>query len=452
MNENDIPQMPPEYQAQLQQIMRQRQMAQMLMQQNMAPQGTEVISGHAVRQSPMSQIARALAGLTSAYGVSKSDQNAAEVARGMSQAQAEEGKRLFGVFQQNPAQGVAEAASSKFPQYQKLAKEWQDALNLRLKGAGEAMSTGGDTQGAVATFQSGQIPTNYQGKQYPAPAISQVPGPNGPIPMVTTTDKFGVQDAKLGSGGVNVTTKIAGKEGEMALDDLKTEKKDRQARAQIAKESLQSNQTALEALNEGAKAGGGEGIKQAIRKAGQAIGFSAPETASTEQLQMGLGDAILRKARALAPVTGEDVKRLEAILGSVNTDPQALVKMLSIYNSLAVKELQTFNKWVDYQGANLETPYARDLFKGAGIGYEIEPPPGNQTQQLRAIGELGKRGGDITQFGINGQPFEQGAQFDIRGGSQPAAPAQTQPNNLSPAEEKRYQELKARLQKLQGGQ
>ena len=450
MDQNDIPQMPPEYQAQLQQLMRQRQIAQMLMQQNLQPRETQVISGHAVRQSPLSGIARALMGAQGMSSLNAIDSQSTDVARTMSQAQAEEGKRLFSVFQQNPQQGVAEAASSKFPQYQKLAKEWQDALNKRLEGAGNAMSTGGDTKGAVQTFQSGQIPAEYQPKAMPAPVVQQVDGPNGKIPMVVTTDKYGVQDAKLGSGGVNVTTKIGGKEGEMALDDLKAEKKDRQARAQIAKESLQSNQTALEALSEGAKAGGGEGYKQAIRKAGQAFGFAAPETASTEQLQMGLGDAILRKARALAPVTGEDVVRLEKILGSVNTDPQALNKMLAVYNALAVKELQTYNQWTSHQAANLETPYARDLFKGAGIGYEVQAPPGNQTQQLQAIGELANRGGDISQFGINGQPFEPGAKFDIRGGSQPAAPAQ--PSKLSPADEKRYQELKARLQKLQGGQ
>lgn len=448
MDQNDIPQMPPEYQAQLQQIMRQRQMAQMLMQQNMAPQNTEVISGHAVRQSPMSQIARALAGLTNAYGVSKSDENAANVARGMSQAQAEEGKRLFGVFQQNPAQGVAEAASSKFPQYQKLAQEWQKSLDARLKGAGEAMATGGDIKGAVGTFGSGQIPTDYQGKTYPEPVVSQVDGPNGKIPMVTTTDKFGVKDAKLGSPGVNVTTKIGTREGEMALDALKEDKKARQERAQIAKESLQSNQTALQAIAEGAQSGGGEALKQSIRKAAQAFGVNAPETASTEQLQMGLGDAILKKARALAPVTGEDVVRLEKILGSVNTDPTALSKMMAIYNGLAVKELQTYNNWVNTQAQNLETPYARDLFKGAGIGYEVQAPPGNQTQQLQAIGELGRRGGDITQFGINGQPFEEGAQFDIRGPAPNVKPGSAQQpltiDQLTPQQ-------KAQLLQLLGG-
>lgn len=376
--------LPPEFAAELAKYQRQQQMAQMLQQQSMQQTGqpTQMVSGHAIKQSPLQGIAGALGMLASGKMNTEADAGIAGVGAKVRDESTAETRNLTQQFQQDPQAGIAAALASKYNK--DLGGTWQKMYADRVNSVGGIMKDT-DPAGAAAAVSGQNIPKGWQPPPLPAPAFNT--SPNGEN-YVEVKNRKGESEIKFPPKAVNVTTKIEGKEGEKALDYLKDDLKTRQARAQAAVETLQANETARNAIASGAQMGGGEGLKQGVRKAAQAFGIEAPATAPTEQLQMALGQAVLAKARALAPVTQEDRTYLETLLGSVNTDPTALVKMLDIYDKYATKELTTYNAYVDTQSKNMESPYARDIFRGAGIGYEVPKPkataPGQTAPQNQA--------------------------------------------------------------------
>jgi hypothetical protein len=301
--------------------------------------------------------------------------------------------------------------------------------NEQAQAGGKVLGEAGQTKAALETISTGEID----------PGISTVP-PKAPVfgsapdgtPVVTNYDKYGIPKASLGSKGVNIN--MPGKEADMALDVLKGGLTKWQEKADIAKDTLSANIVALNAINEGARIGGGEGIKQAVRKGLQAFGINAPDTAQTEELQMALGNAVLQYARKLAPVTKEDVERLQSWLGSISTDPTALEKMLTLSNAVAMRTLHDYNQYVGEQKGNLKSDYARSLFSGADIGYGLPPQvPGDTRQALMTIQAMRQRGmpADLPQFQIGGETLPNNATFRL--GNPPQMPlAQPLEENLPP--------------------
>jgi hypothetical protein len=200
-----------------------------------------------------------------------------------------------------------------------------------------------------------------------------------------------------------------------ALEEVRPTMKSWQEKAAAAKEAIQANGLALEALSRGAKSGGLEGFKQAVRGVAQGFGIDTEKYTETTELQMALGNAVLANARKLAPVTAEDVKRLEQILGSINTDPAALQKMLTEYNGMAAKTLQDANRYFDTTSGLMPTDFSRGVVQAGGIGHEMIPPPGNTLEALRSLQTLKRQGGDVSQFAVGGEQIPANAQFDIRG-------------------------------------
>lgn len=387
----DLSNLPPEFLAEIQRYQRQQQMAQALQMQGMqgGNRPTEMVSGHAIKQSPLAALLPALQMYIGGKKGAEAGVGLADVQQRAATASQTESGDLAKLFQSDPKSAIAQALAAKFPQNRKLGEDWgkqyQDRVN---QWAGAVKDT--DPAAAGGAIAGQNVPSQWAPP--PVPPAQFGTSPSGK-PYAIDYNRKGEGSLKYEPTETkvttNVTNKIPGMEGQAVLDSLQQDLKLRRDRAQIAKESLGHNKTAREALAKGAQSGGGEGIKQSIRKVAQAFGVEAPATAPTEQLQMALGNAVLAKARALAPVTGEDVKRLEAILGSVNTDPTALTQMLEIYDQLSIRELETFNQYIDHQSKNLETPYARDLFRGQGIGYsvpKIEPiaPPGKPENGVQA--------------------------------------------------------------------
>jgi hypothetical protein len=375
MEMNDLP---PEYLAEIQRLQRQRKMAEALQMQGMqgGNRPTEMISGHAIRQSPLAALAPVLQMYLGTKMGGKAEEGLGEVQQRAATASQTESGDLATLFQTDPKAAIVKALAAKFSQNRKLGEDWGKQYQDRVNQWSNATKDTDPTASADA-IASQTLPGQWSPPPIPSPEFGT--SPTGK-PYAVDTNRKGEKTLKFEPEGTkvttNVTNKIPGMEGQAVLDSLQQDLKLRRERAQIAKESIAHNKTAREALVNGAQAGGGEELKQGIRKVAQAFGIEAPATAPTEQLQMSLGNAILASARALAPVTGEDVKRLERIKGSINTDPTALVQMLDIYDNLAVKELETFNEYVNHQSKNLETPYARDLFKGQAIGFtvpKIEP-------------------------------------------------------------------------------
>lgn len=412
--DSQLANLPPEYADKIAKLLRSQQMAQMGMQMGMAglnapTQFTGGPANYAVKKSPLATLAQGLQVYLGQKGVSEADAGIAGVKK---DAAANFKEQMAGYLSAtDPKVQETLANTSQWPQ---LLADWKErrkqAQETRLA-AGKMVGESGDTSGALGIFNGAPL-TDYK---RPAPKMPEfgVTGPNN-TPTVTNYDKYGFPKASLGSGTtISLDQRQASKEGEMALDVLKDELKTRKAQAQLAKESLSANRIALEAINTGAKSGGGEGYKQGLRKALQAFNINLPENTPTTELQMALGNNVLAHARKLAPVTAEDVVRLEQILGSINTDPAALQKMIAVYNGIALKDLQDFNKYVTHQQGNLKSDYARDLFSGAGIGFEMQPPPGDVQQMLRAIAELQKRGGDVSQFAVGGEQIPPDATFKL---------------------------------------
>jgi hypothetical protein len=276
------------------------------------------------------------------------------------------------------------------------------------------------------------MPGQFPGMELKQPLIEWVDDPNAPgkrIPKTTNYDIRGQGKATLGKvgGDTNLDLKVDAKQQEnadkAAFGLVEPGIKRWQEKATAAKEVIQANGLALDAIGRGAKSGGLEGVKQALRGIAQGFNINTDKYTETTELQMAVGNAILANARKLAPVTGEDIKRLEAILGSVNTDPTALEKMLTEYNGMASKTLQDANRYFGATADNMPTPVSQGQVRNEGIGHEMIPPPGNTSQQMRAIQTLQRQGGDPTGFAIGGNPIEPGAQFNIRG---PQAPTGSQ--------------------------
>jgi len=418
--------LPSDVRAQLQQLLAQQAMQARMSQQAFAPRETQMLGRVAARPSPAAAL---ISGLTGYIANRNSQQVGQQSEQVLKDYQGQLSQEMQG-FQGLPeVQKIAQGRGSRHPQIQRMAEAMAKERNARLQEAMKGLSSNNDPTGMMQLGSSGAFPAEYKPPVRPGPEFGQVQGPNGQIPYATTTDAKGAKDVKFAPAGTNIN--MPGNEGNAALDMLKTDLAKRQERAQAAKESLGANNLALEALNEGAKVGGLGGFQQAVRKVAQGFGLSLPETAPTEQVSMALGTAVLAKARALAPVTGEDVKRLEAILGSVNTDPAALMKMLSVYNGIAAKELQDYNRYVTEQKGSLKSDYARSLFGGAGIGYEMQAPGGTPDQSIAAIAEMQKRGGDPSAFNMGGTQFPKDATFDLK---PLRVPGQNQTSAVAPAD------------------
>ncbi len=444
--------LPPEYQAEIAKLLRQRALGDTFTQQGLSAlnQPTQFTPGpysYAVPQNPLGSLAHGLAAYLGNRGATQADQGIAGIGQKAAEATAQGISQISGAGPEIRSTMINQGLASTNPQVRAFALQQQKQDQDTATAAAKGLFDYGDPRAALATLRARQINPNYSPTPIPGPQFSSVPGPSGPINYAITTNRKGEQTVhSLGGQQINVDARQQTQELGAGLDVIQAQLKDRQARAQIAKDTLAFNTAALEALNAGAKVGGLGGVKQATRKVAQAFGVDLPETAPTEQLNMALGNAILAKARALAPVTGEDIKQLQAILGSLDTDPTALMKALTVYNGIAAKELQTYNRYVEDASSTLTNPRARDMFAGAKIGYEMPPIPGTTTQQMRTIQEAVRRGANPTQFAVGGQPIEPGAQFDIRGSGIPNAPAT--PQQLKPVSEMTPEEKQAEIAAL----
>lgn len=395
--------LPPEYAEQLKQWQRKLAMAQALQQAGMGGgnEPTQVVSGYAVKQSPFAGLAKVAQALAGTYMANKAQ-------TGISDTQKKYQTDLSAAMQgltalKSPEEQANYAQVSQFPALQALAKQFRDRqykvadttaqqkfeqeqqdrrlANERLgKGADLLGNTFGGTANALQMLASGAYPATLPQVQAP-PTPTFGTDPQGNTYAQTTDVKGQTKVDYAPKPGASVNIKLPGMEANTALDILKTDLKTRQERAQTAKEGLVGTTGAIQALNSGAQAGGLEGTKQAIRKVAQGFGIANAATAPTEQLIMNLADAVLADAKRLRPASDTDIKFLQQTRGSIGNDPTALRKMLEVSQRLHRQELENYNKWVDTQGSNLQTPYAADMFRGAKIGYEtpeavpIQPAP-----------------------------------------------------------------------------
>ncbi len=435
---------PPEYQAQLERLKRQQAFAQALQAGSMRAQPTEVITGHAVRQGPLSHGLRALTALMANKSVGEADAGIGALNQEMATKRQAAIAAMLAQGQKDPTQAIMAGQSSMDPRMQAIATAMQAQREKRLEGFSNAVKDS-NPEAAAQAFQTGELPSAaYQQPDMPAPTFGTDPAGNA---YAVTGNRKGEKEIKYAPKETKVTNTVDARQSKTAYETIEPNLKIRQAEATSARDALRANGRAMDALNQYAQAGGGQDIKQLLRKGLQAFGVNSPETADTEQLGMALGENLLANARKLAPVTENDMAQLKNILGSISTDPTALQKALEFTNSIALKSMQDYQGYVNEAAAPLKNPEEQGLFKAQLKGYELPNIPGNQEQQFRQLAELQKQGGDITQFrDPTGQQFSPDARFSIA----PARPREVNKpsastTGLTPQEAARLDELRKKF-------
>lgn len=430
-----------EYQTQLDEAMRRKQLAQMIAAQGMKPQQMQMAGRVMPRMSPLSGIAQALTGYLGMQEATSADQAIRQVQDRFSRDQLDE---LSGILKPQPQQmqmnlggpeepaqdsnvlvppsekdQIAKALLSRFPMVRAKGLEMEKDYANRLKEF-QANVRERDPQAAARAAISGNLPGGWNAPQIPTPTFYNDPAGNA---LAETTNKFGekrvIYAPKPNTNTVDI--KLPGKEAEMALDITKSSIAERQKMAFAAKETVSSVRGALEALQQGAQAGGGQQAIQFLRKAVQSIGGNLPNTQNTETLTMALGDAVLSALAKVRPASDKDIIFLEKLKGSISTDPGALAEFMARAQAVALADLQEYRQYVDEKSDAMTSPNARQILAGEKVGFDKTVNlPGSQADQFRTLQEMNNRGADMSEVRIGGKPLEPGAQFDIRGPFNPA--------------------------------
>lgn len=448
--------LPPEYQSQIDALRKKQMLAQLLQKQGLNPQMAQSQGRMAARTSPLSFLSSAL----SAYVGSQADAKADAGISGVKQKYATDAQGAIDSFLQAPeTEQMGLGAKSPFPQVQSLAKALAERRQKALE-AGATIAGKVDPNAGLGMLQSGQFPTQ------PVQPRAVKPSEEGTLSdgtrYVRDYKPDGTPTTRLVRPPISITNQIPRAESRLGLDILESGLKPREEAATAAKNVVSSTNRAMDSLVRGAQAGGGQTLKQALRKTAQAFGITPPETAETDELRMALGSAILAEAAKLKPISNTDIDFLKEIVGSINTDPNALTRALAFMQAEAIRGLQNFGKYVQEQGATLQDPQAKSRLAGVTVGNELPNQLFGPTAfQMAVMQQLQQGGGDISMFQKpagklakgEGAAFEPGATFDIRNpaaalpvGQPTGAPQVLTVDQLTPAQREML------LKKLQGGQ
>lgn len=429
--------LPLEYQSEVDALQRRRQIAQMLLQQAMQPQQTQMMGPIAVRQSPIAGLARGLAG---AYGGYKESQIPKELSGIRSRAETEgveELTRLQGM--QDPRQRITTGMASRFPGIRTQAQAWQKAYDERTNKAADVLKD--DPQASLDVLRTGQLPETY--KPTPLPKPEEVTLPSGARGVLEQDRKGQWQFKYEPKAGASQTVNIGADEKE-AIQFHAAQIKTRQEAAKASRGALDGIQRAVMALERGAQAGGGENFKQALRKGAEFFGVNLPDTASTEDLGMAMGEAMLGRLAALRPASNQDILTLEKIVGQIRTNPEALAQALSFGGAVAIRELQNYNKYMDEASGSLKEGPVRSLFAGGKTGYEV---PDKLTMPenflVNMMENLDRLGGDAKPYGfvLTGQS-DTNPQIRGKPAREREAAANQKPPGMSDRDWKELQELR----------
>lgn len=399
--------LPPEYQAELEAAQRKAALAQLLVKQAMGFKGAESQGPVAARTSPLAWLANAATGYLGNKALGDSTAEQAKVKQRFSNDQLGEIARLQGL----PVdQQIQEGQRSKFPMGQQLAKGLAASREKQLEqfvGVTKEI----DPLAAAGAAITGKLPGSYTPPAKKGPEFGTDPQGNN---YVTTYDAKGTPSVHYAPKGINFT--LPGQENAMALDTVKSNLTSWKTKADSAKSVYSSSLAALDALEQGAKAGGLEEQKQALRKGLQAFGINLPATAPTESLQMAMGSGILANAEKIRPASDTDLVILRKLVGSIGTDPEALTRAIALAQAMALKDLQSYNEYIDTTQGSMKSEPAQMLFSGAKVGYETPKQlSGPIAYQMELMRQLKRQGVNISGFADStGQPFPADATFDIR--------------------------------------
>ena len=435
--------LPIEYQSQIDALKKRQMMAQLLQKQGLNPAIAQSQGRMAARTSPLSFLSSALSSYIGTQADAKADQGIS----GVKQKYATDAQGAVDTFLKTPEEEQdAFAAKTPFAPVREIAKTLAERKKQRVSDFITAVKDV-DPAAAGGAALAGNVPRT----PYSVPGLK--PSETGNLPdgtaYVRDFNRKNEPTTRLVGKGVNVVNQIPKAENRLGLDVLEAGLKPREEAAVAAKNVISSTNRAVDALARGAQAGGGEGIKQGLRKAMQAFGVTPPNTEQTNELQMALGSAILTEAAKIKPISNTDIETLRDIVGSINTDPNALVRALAFMQAESIRGLQNFGKYVEEQGSTLQDPLARQRLAGVTIGSELPGELfGPQSFQMGVLQALKQGGGDLSKFRIGGQPIPADAQFNISPGKGFPAAREKAPSQVLTVDQLSPTQIQALMSKL----
>ena len=393
-----IPSMNPQFQAQYDEEQRKMELAKALMAQSQKSP-LDYLEQPRTAQMAKLGLGPAIAPIIQAITGGLTARNAQQ---GMSNAMnlnAEEVAAAKGAFPLMPDRkaAIASMLAHKNPQLQAFGNEQQAREDERLKAVAELQGKF-DAPGAINTYLGGD-PNSARGLKGPVPRISTWKDP--------ATGKEHPYFLNPGEGGVDKATSFGMPSSVSVSADARTQEAEGKGlieanikglaegkeKAQVAQASIANASRVIDGLEKGAKVGGGQSPLQAAREWGKTFfGLDIPETGITAETRAALGQAVLDNARKLAPVTAEDVRRLEKMLGSIETDPAALPALMAWQTAKGLKAIQEYEKQSGMLASDSKfgNQYAA-LGVGAGMPQVLRGPLAWKMQVLQ---ELQREGGD----------------------------------------------------------
>lgn len=403
--------LPPEYQNDLDAAQMRRQLAQMLQQQGMNIQAPQQQGRIAAKISPFAALGSIAQSGIGAYLGNKAQHDIQDV---RTRFNTDQNANITQMQNLPEDQAVKFGQTSQFPMTRELAKTMQTQAEKRRELTSTAYNSAGDLTGSLAALRGTTPPPTPAPEP---PSMRFVPDPSDPsgirqIPMIVNKGKYGIQTGTSAGSSNNTSINLPGKEGELAISQIGKNLDDRRKQAQTAQGTLYSTSNAIDALEKGALVGGGQDWKQGARKVGQAFGVDLPETAPTEQLKEALLKGVLEHAKELYPVSNTDMKTLREMVGSIDSDPTALTRILAFGHASALRTLNGYNDYVGENQKNIH-PLVQGLFSGATSGYELPKSLFGPTgYQLEVVRQLQRQGFPINKLADpSGQPFAPDAKF-----------------------------------------
>lgn len=257
---------------------------------------------------------------------------------------------------------------------------------------------------AGATFQQGQ------NAAAPLPAPRQPTITNGQFPgggnyVASTGLRGGPSTITAEPKPMNVTTTVGGK-AEVKLDEanIKLLSDGREAVADVPN-VINTVQRIQALVDKGATVGGGASVIQGMRSFAQAFGVSVPEGGLTSELRSKLGENVIAKARALAPVTKNDVDFLGQILGSIDTDPRALQELNAFMLAKSLVTLDKHNDLVDRVAST--NPGLESKYNPLKVNLPEKLDKANGWLYGRAFQIMKENGHDVSRYKYNGTPVNE---------------------------------------------
>jgi hypothetical protein len=251
----------------------------------------------------------------------------------------------------------------------------------------------GGVYGDLTAAQSGQgpvKPVGYAGPTFNAPQ----PGAGGMPPTQTQIESGQAH----GLTGGNVTPAIKREELGAGADMKQLEAGKKEATDAVG--ALQAVATAQDLVRQipDQALGSLSDLRLFVNKGIQALGGKPlAEGSNVEQLKGALGNIMLEKIRALAPVTTEDVKIMQNILGSNTNTKEALGQMLNYAEQKYTRSISTHNNFVGSLAK--EQGIGPDFANRWRVDFKVGGVPLAGAQNL-------PQGNQVLKFDANGNPIQ----------------------------------------------